>query len=269
MDLNIVKTIKKLQLKFSFLNNNSFNSNNKKIDIHIHIDSDNQLQDMERNEATDLLSKLFLKFGEKFIGSSIESNKNIQIINSYAKSSNDRELRKFVREKLPIKDRSIWFSALILKNLNEKKEFIEVSRIKKEMISSYYGRGGNIANLCNAGYLESHIMSLYDELVEKRHDLNLFNRIYETIVVEFPFAVFVCRDNSEKEVYKIIVGKIDVVRKYGWKKVSVHGIGKSNVQKILDVLGKIKEERKNEIIDVDFNSFESNGRMIKVDFILK
>lgn len=61
--------------------------------------------------------------------------------------------------------------------------------------------------------------------------------------------------------------KIDMVKNYGWKKVSVHGIGESNVKKIMEIAIEIQKQNKD--LSVDISSFESEGKIVTVAFNLK
>lgn len=111
-------------------------------------------------------------------------------------------------------------------------------------------------------------MPLYNFLVEEKGDEQLFLRIYETIVTEFPFAVFVSQEKSLKKLQAEVKTKIAMVKKYGWKKVSVHGIGENNVKKIMEIALEIQKQSK-DFTSVDISSFESQGKIVTVAFNLK
>lgn len=111
-------------------------------------------------------------------------------------------------------------------------------------------------------------MPLYKFLVSEKGNEQLFLTIYETIVMEFPFAVFVSQGRGLKDLQSEVKTKIDMVRNYGWKKVSVHGIGESNVKKIMEIAMEIQKENK-DLKSVDISSFESQGKIVTVAFNLK
>lgn len=260
--------LKSLVDKFSFISGNKINSNNdnRQLHLHFHLPNDKKIPKGQIAEATKIIRDILIQ--EKgFLGTTPQSKVNLQLIDEYSKKDKDIELRKFIQKNLPQKDRSIWYSALILKEQFSKGDKNEVNRLKTEISISNPGRGANIANLCSANYLESHIIPLYKFLVDERRNEQLFLKIYETIVTEFPFAVFVSQEKSLKDLQSEVKTKIDMVKKYGWKKVSVHGIGEKNVKKIMKITMEIQKENKD--LKVDISSFESKGKIITVAFNLE
>lgn len=266
MDFSLLKS---LVDKFSFISGNKVNSDNdnRQIHLHFHLPNDKKIPEDQITEATKVIQKILIQ-KKGFLGTTTQSQANLQLIDQYSKENKDVEAREFIQKKLPQKDRSIWYSALILKEQFSKGDKNEVNRLKTEMSISNPGRGGNIANLCSAGYLESHIMPLYKFLVSEKGNEQLFLTIYETIVMEFPFAVFVSQGRGLKDLQSEVKTKIDMVRNYGWKKVSVHGIGESNVKKIMEIAMEIQKENK-DLKSVDISSFESQGKIVTVAFNLK
>ncbi|MEP7166901.1 MAG: hypothetical protein ABI758_02910 [Candidatus Woesebacteria bacterium] len=215
------------------------------------------------------MKKLIRGSEDGFLGVTDKSETTLELIDGYEKSDVDVEQRKFVMSCIPQRDRSLWMSALILRRqfkLMGNKE--EVWRIKGDMSRSS-SRGKNIANLCTAGYLESHIIPLYEHVVNEKHDEQQFIDIYSMIVSDFPFAVFVSQLRSDTEINAEIVEKIETVGQYGWKMVKVHGIGEENVKKIQRVVLQVQDEKKAEIISTDVDSHRSGGQIIAVTFNLK
>lgn len=268
MDFVLAK-LKSLINKFSFISGNtkdSFNDN-RQLHLHFHLPNEGEIPKEQITEATKITQKILAQ-GKGFLVVTPQSQANLQLIDKYSKKDKDIELREFIQKKLPQRDRSIWYSALILREQFSKGNKNEVNRLKTEMSISNPGRGGNIANLCSTGYLESHIIPLYKFLVDEKGKEQLFLKIYETIITEFPFAVFVSQEKSLKDLHNEVKTKIDMVKKYGWEKVSVHGIGEDNVKKIMKITMEIQKENK-DLKSIDISSFESQGKIVTVAFNLQ
>lgn len=99
-----------------------------------------------------------------------------------------------------------------------------------DIIARFGERGKNICNLYTAGYFDSQIKPLYEEVGTS--DLLQFNQIYEQIVTESPYAVFIHAEMSVKNVGETVKQKMEISKKYGIKYLNIHGIGKDNVDKI-------------------------------------
>lgn len=188
----------------------------------------------------------------------------LSIISEHTRNNPYPELTQFVIQNLPKKDQAIWLAALIIREHFDKDERTVVSQLKKDIVTRYPGKGGNIANLCTTGYLENHIVPLHDYLVKESSDERKFLEIYDTIVNELPYAVFSSRTKSLETLVEEILGKIKEVSKYGWRKVSVHGIGEENVKKIKQAMIEVESECEQEIS----TTIEADNRLIKITFHL-
>src|SRR5260221_403756 len=262
--MDLLSNLKSLIGKVHFSNVIQINSHNDNrqitLNVTVPIGANISTESIEKFRAA--FQKLVADKNINFLATTSNTTDTLQLIADYEKSTDDRDLRKFIKEKLPSKDKSLWFSALILRQKFSQGEVDTVNHLKREMNSANPPRGGNIANLCSAKYLESHILPLYQFLVEENKNQQLFLEIYETIVLEFPFAVFVSQHRSDKAIKEEIMKKITTVKKYGWKKVAVHGIGEENVRKIMRVTVEIETENTLEISSTDVNSHRSNGKTI-------
>lgn len=159
---------------------------------------------------------------------------------SSSKKSIQKELT-FIEEKLPKKDVSIWYSALILKEQHEAGEKEKVRLLKQQIIVNSGQRGANIANLCTTGYLESHLIPLYKHLVEELGNEAEFIRQYEVIVEDTILTVFCSIIDKPEELEKEIIEKINRVKDYGWDRVYIHAIGQSNVKNVKIAVDNIKK----------------------------
>lgn len=254
--------IKEVNLSFSdFI---KINSDNNGVHFHVTIPEG---EDPEKISEVGRAISSQIEDDISFFGKSDQVDKSLKLIKSYHGSGEDSESKTFISN-LPKKDQPIWYSALLIREQFRNENNEEVVRLKQELTQRFPDRGGNIANLCTAGYLETHIMPLYKQLIEVKDDEDTFFEIYETIVAEQPFAVFVSRDDNLEDIKEEIVEKIKLVQQYGWKKVSVHGIGPTNVKKIQKVALEIEEDGQLDISSIDIDSHESEGTIITLTFLL-
>lgn len=142
---------------------------------------------------------------------------------------------EFFRGRIPPNDLEILRASLYIKDVHERGG--SVRDLKWDIIQKYGVRGKNIANLCTAGYFESIIKPLYEEM-SKQSDFILDNFLstYNKIIDHYTFAVFVSNRMTKDDIKKEIIGKIEDNKKYGVKNMNIHGLGQSNVNKIFEVL---------------------------------
>ncbi len=109
----------------------------------------------------------------------------------------------------------------------------EVQRLKQDIILRFGDRGRNITNLCTAGYFETTIIPLLEAMKESPDFLpDHFTRIYNLLIDQHAFAVFVSGWMDQEKVTKAIMNQINANCKYGVKYVYIHGIGTENIKKI-------------------------------------
>ena len=267
--MELLGKLKSLIENFNFFNGNTINSNNdnRKLDLHIHLPESHEYTAKELQEAKEQL-KPILDEAKEYLLSSNKATETLAVIDEYSSGDKDSDAKKFIRESIPERDKATWFSSLILREQFVQGNLDEVARLKTQIVSTQQDRGNNIANLCTAGYLESLIMPLHQYLVVEKGNEELFFELYKTIVIDFPFAVFASHNKTESALKTEILNKIGLVKKYGWKKVSVHGIGEENVKKIQKISLQVEEEC-GEVQSVDVNSHESKGKIITVSFEIK
>ena len=249
-------------------NNVSINSNNIKFDIHINVPESNNLSVDDLKKASEEFKDILSKNTDGFMLQTPQFSENLALTDGYISSDKDTILRKFINESIVEKDRTILLSALIIRDHFLKGDSEIVNRLKSQIIMSHLDRGKNIANLCTSNYLESLIIPLHTYLVCEKSNESLFSEIYEAIVTETPCAVFVSHGKNHEDIKKEILEKLELVKKYGWKKVSVHGIGEDNVKEIKKLICEIELLYEGCLI-VDINSHESQGKIITVHLNLK
>lgn len=172
------------------------------------------------------------------------SNEKIDFIDQFEHNPGfDPQLITFVQEIIPSKDKTIWKGALLLRRAHLDGNQDRSRVIRQDLIDRYGDRARNITNLCTAGYLEQYIRPLWGKLSEQGETgSEKFQEIYESIVTEQPFAVFVSSMSTEEQVIEEVHAKKDSVIKYGWRQLAIHGMGEQNIRKVQAVADKIKAE---------------------------
>jgi len=76
---------------------------------------------------------------------------------------------------------------------------------------------------------------------QSEFSLEKFSKIYEIIVNESPYAIFISNRTTQEEALTQVVEKMDISGKYGISSINIHGIGRENVDKIIYILEQIKD----------------------------
>jgi hypothetical protein len=121
-----------------------------------------------------------------------------------------------------------------------------VESLKAQIVRVYGVRGRNAANLCSAGYLEEWFNPLYKQLQEENPNepevvRAKFQSVYNAILTELPWTMFVCSRIGKEEVTEQIVQKMQRNAENGIRFFNVHGLGKHNAQTIHGALPDIKK----------------------------
>jgi hypothetical protein len=146
---------------------------------------------------------------------------------------------------IPASDIPLLNACVYLRLKFEKGECIE--KLKSEIIRVYGTRGGNFANLCSAGYLETWFLPLYDELMRSNPDNPVeakarFLSLYKTILNELPWTEFVSGRHGAEKVTAHIVEKMNRNISNGVRYINIHGLGERNVEKIISILPEIQKQ---------------------------
>lgn len=111
-----------------------------------------------------------------------------------------------------------------------------------EQLSRKFGvRGRNICNLYGEGYFDSFIKSYY-LLLESQDRISEFSKVFNDFVMNQPITYFVNRLNTQEIINKELLEKIEKNKRYGVKRLTIHGISVENKNKILEFL-KIIENK--------------------------
>ena len=188
------------------------------------------------------LKKLFsLALEEDYIFLKSDSKTTIEDFKTKDISSDTQQVLQFLRPKIPPEDLNIWRAALYLKSYFKPSEKEKTKLLKYEIMQRYGDKGKNIANLCTAGYFEDVLKPLYKSLMDNCEDEEVakgrFKKIYERIVNELPFTVFVSQHMKVEE----IKSQVLIKRQYGIKYINIHGIGKDNIRKIKEVIAYLED----------------------------
>lgn len=152
-----------------------------------------------------------------------------------ATSTEVDELMKYYLGKIPDSDLSILRAAFYLRAQHSAGKHVDL--LKQDIIDTYGKRGANIANLCSAGYFESHITPMYEELSNRPNfTRQTFIDTYNKVVDDAPFALFVSRQHDKDKLAEEIASKISLNKKYGIHQLNIHAIGKDNIKKIQDAI---------------------------------
>jgi hypothetical protein len=146
---------------------------------------------------------------------------------------------------IPPADIPLLNACVFLRIRFDKNECVE--GLKGQIMTVYGTRGGNFANLCSAGYLETWFLPMYNELVRSNpgdpsEAKARFIVIYNTILNELPWTEFVGFKVSAETVKKHILEKMTRNIENGVRYMNIHSLGEKNVDKIMGILPDIKSQ---------------------------
>ncbi|PIS17777.1 hypothetical protein COT54_02875 [Candidatus Collierbacteria bacterium CG09_land_8_20_14_0_10_46_12] len=272
---NTLAKIRKLSLNLFtgktelFCNNKIFSPTNvdKSQHLHLHLSPENLAQlnknSLESKELLSIIQK-YIADGGEYIFPDSPNTKNLEKVSSVIYDRSKQTLLEFIQRIIPRQDHGLWVSALAIRTANNMEE---IKKIKLDMVYSAGHRGANIANLCNAQYLESKIIPLYNKFFELPNGLATFLASYERIVSYPVFAVFVGETQSQEEILEEIRTKITMLLKGGDQyQLDIHGINVVNVNKIKVLLPIITNEYEH---NIEQKIEQGREGFIKVQIILK
>lgn len=139
----------------------------------------------------------------------------------------------------PLDFRALQASLLMGEYFRTHKDGVE--EIRAGIIERFGDRGRRITNLCTAGYFET-LAKLCKENCGSTEGISKFKSIYETIISQEAFAVFVTGAMSKEETESAILRKSVANIGYGKKYVDIHGIGQVNVKKIVGAVTQLPQD---------------------------
>ncbi len=236
--------------------------------FHININSNNHNEKIDYDSTKKIiavnLQKLSLEEKEKFRevlveakdqGQIILQDKSANLIHSFKDedSSSDTEpILEFLKKVVPVEDLKIWRAALYIRALFKERK--DITELKGDIVAQYGQKGKNITNLCSAGYIENLLIPNYEYLKENSSDEEAtkeqFDVLYALVVKQLMVTVFVHLKMDEDEIKEQIVRKIEQNLKYGIKFLNMHGIGKSNLDKINETVSELEYTYKEKDISI-------------------
>ncbi len=166
-------------------------------------------------------------------------HQTVSQFSSFSRQPEYRDSTAYFIDKLPGEDILILKASLYLKWVLSQN--MKTDRLKQDIVERYGVRGKNISNLCTAGYFETVIKPLFEEMkLSPGFTVEKFLQVYEEIVTHYPFAIFIHRHMNSKTVEILIKKKIEDMEKYGISSLNIHGIGKYNVRIIKKAIRKLK-----------------------------
>lgn len=213
----------------------TINDNKKVINVTINI---NKLESENIPLLKTTLTELVTENDELLIEDN--ARKTLEDFSNVDKQRANQSVLEYFKGKIPSKDIEILRASLYLKSVFEREG--PVFQLKQDIMNRFGDRGRNISNLCTAGYFTSQIKPLYDEMyAQPNFSPDEFLKVYEIIVTESPYAVFINAGMSQEDVKREVLDRIEVDKKYGIKYLNIHGIGKDNVDKIINLLKELNQ----------------------------
>ena len=153
------------------------------------------------------------------------------------------EILDFFKDKISAADMTLLESGLYEKHLIENGQMDKAQTIKNNIITRSPTRSKNIINLASGGYFTSHIKPLYEALFSQAgFNKSQFDKEYEQIVNELPFAIFVHSGINDDEVKEMLIEKAKRNIQYGVQEETIilNGFG-GNAERIELMIPKLKE----------------------------
>lgn len=172
----------------------------------------------------------------------------------------ESSLIDYFHGKIPEDDWYALRASVFIKKVFDSGEGGEVEILRKDLRYGHGKRGTDISNLYSANYFETWIKPLYKDMKQKDNfDRREFLEAYNLIIEQYPFAVFVHRGMTVREITKAINKKEVECKKYGIKKLNVHGIGVENINKITESINNLKKKK-----EIDFEYEHKGGLFVAV-----
>lgn len=145
----------------------------------------------------------------------------------YNSENRNKAILSFFESILPTDDFIALKLSLFLRSEAEKGK--KIYNLKNDIYNRFGERGGNISNLCSAGYFDKgkELETLYKKAPQE------FNKYYEMVVGAKARALFVHNKMTDAQLEKEINGMVEKAIKYAMTDFRVHGKGKTNVDTIL------------------------------------
>lgn len=172
------------------------------------------------------------------------AEKEVKEIKKAESSADTKKTLGILREYIPPADVPILRAALYLRY-----KFKQVAppgvclKLKGDIVERWGNRGAKISNLCTAGYFETMIVPLLNEMKKSpSFSKEIFRKNYEIIIAESGFSIFVRSGMGIQKIRTEALSKIKTNSRYGQKFLHIHGIGKKNIENIRNVVDQLLKE---------------------------
>lgn len=253
--------ISKLEsIKFSLLSGNKFNINVNK--------TENKILNLNSPEDKDKVKALIKQvFDEQGLLIEAKAEDVVEGIKESESNPSNKSLLEYFEDKISPYDLGILRAALYIKEQHEKGE--SVIDLIERLDASFGTRGRNISKLCSAGYFESVIKPLYEEMskdenLDKQALSTTFLKRFDVLVNDSPFAIFVHGHMTVASLRDEMLRKIATNKAYGIHQMNIHGIGNANVRLIEAALEQ--NDIKAAIIEVPSIEKQRNVMSITLSF---
>src|ERR1039457_487722 len=155
---------------------------------------------------------------------------------------------------IPPTDVPLLNACLFLRMKYQRGEAVEV--LKAQIMRIYGTRGGNFANLCSAGYLESTFLPAYEELTRAypnnpEEAKAKYQTFYKTVLNELPWTEFVSGRAPAAKTTVHIVEKMKRNVLNGVRYLNIHALGEKNVKTVASILPSIQEQTGANIVKLE------------------
>lgn len=179
------------------------------------------------------------------------------------------ELLEFYKDKLSPEYLQALETALVINKAAKKGD---IKLLKDALEKRYPTFGRNMSNMVSSGYFHKDFKELYKYMQEKGASPKEYRREVETIVENQPYTVYVNHFVSqarklgevEKKLESAIKEKLVIFKKYGTRKLIIHGLGEWNVKTALVILERVREHP-----NVDYHEIERDkNKYIRITLYL-
>lgn len=148
-----------------------------------------------------------------------------------------------LKGKIPNQDFNILKASIYVKEQFDLRN-PDADMLKAGIRQRYGVRGNNICNLYSEGYFQSLIIPFYREMsAQAGFELKTFKRVYEVIVTQSAFSVFINARMSQKDILKTIRAQLVRNIKLRQHYINIHGIGKEVIKRIRAAVTDLEEEK--------------------------
>jgi len=157
-----------------------------------------------------------------------------------AEEKENKDNLEFFKKVLWDSDFIIYRSCLYIKRSFDNGDMEDVAWRKRSLVGRFGQRAANMTNLCSSNYFDEYFKPLFEtiESISPNHDeaVKLFQAIFDDIVKNLPWIVFVNSFMKKRDICAKIEGKFQFLEKYNKTEVFLHAVRGDNVKKVSKIL---------------------------------